>query len=95
MPTETAILHTWTSIPAQEVTAGLQRRFVTASRVTIARLDMKRGCAVPSHSHENEQVTYVLSGALRFNVAGKEIVVRSGEMLELPPRTSGARAFRR
>jgi|SRR5580765_882515 len=84
-PTQTATLHAWKSIPKQEVTAGLVRQYVTASRVTIASLEMKRGCAVPSHSHENEQVTLVLSGALKFDVAGKEIVVRAGEVLELPP----------
>jgi quercetin dioxygenase-like cupin family protein len=80
----TATLHAWADVPKQEVTAGLQRQFVTAARMTIARLEMKKGCAVASHSHENEQVTLVLSGALKFNVAGKEVIVRSGEMLELP-----------
>ena len=82
--TPTATLHSWTDVPKQEVTPGLARQFITASRMTIARLEMKRGCSVPSHSHENEQVTMVLSGALKFDVAGKEIVVRSGETLELP-----------
>jgi unsaturated pyranuronate lyase len=85
MSTHTATLHSWKSVPKQEVTTGLVRQFITASRMTIAKLEMKRGCSVPSHSHENEQVTMVLSGALKFDVAGKEIVVRAGETLELPP----------
>jgi len=88
--TPTATLHAWTSIPSQEVTTGLHRRFITASRMTIARLEMKKGCSVPSHSHDNEQVTLVLSGALKFDVAGKEIIVRAGETLELPPHVPHA-----
>ena len=86
MPTtETATLHSWKNVPTQEVTTGLMRQFVTALRVTIAKFDMKRGCVVPSHAHENEQVSYVVSGALKFDVAGKPVVVRAGELLQIPP----------
>jgi quercetin dioxygenase-like cupin family protein len=86
----TATLHSWKNVPKQEMTTGLMRQFITASRLTIARLEMKKGCRVASHSHENEQVTIVLSGALKFDVAGKEIVVRGGETLELPPHVPHA-----
>ena len=88
MPTQTATLHAWKNVPAKEVTAGLMRQFVTASRVTVAKFDMKAGCVVPSHAHENEQVSYVISGALKFNVGGpggSDVVVRAGELLEIPP----------
>ena len=88
MPSATATLHSWNSIPKQEVTAGLLRQFVTASRVTVAKFEMARGCVVPSHSHENEQVSYVISGALQFNVGGPGgdvVVVRAGELLQIPP----------
>src|SRR5579862_196328 len=86
MSTQTATLHSWSSVAKKEVTAGLVRQFVTASRVTIAKFDMKAGCVVPSHAHENEQVSYVISGALKFDVAGKPVVVRAGELLQIPPQ---------
>ncbi len=86
MTDQTATLHSWKSIPQHEVTTGLVRRFVTASRFTIANFDMKRGCVVPSHAHENEQVSYVVSGALKFDVAGKPVIVRAGELLQIPPQ---------
>ncbi|HYM22032.1 MAG TPA: cupin domain-containing protein [Vicinamibacterales bacterium] len=85
MPTQTATLHAWKTVPKKEVTTGLVRQFVTASRVTIARFSMARGCVVPPHAHENEQVTYVVSGALKFSVDGQPVVVRAGELLEIPP----------
>lgn len=51
----------------------------------LARVLLKKGCVVPMHSHENEQVTYVLEGALHFTVGGEEVTVHSGEVLCIPP----------
>jgi mannose-6-phosphate isomerase-like protein (cupin superfamily) len=45
---------------------------------------VKRGCLVPMHAHDSEQMVYVLQGALRFRVAGEEITVREGEVLHIP-----------
>jgi quercetin dioxygenase-like cupin family protein len=51
----------------------------------LARVLLKKGCIVPMHSHVNEQLTYILQGALKFLIAGREIVVRSGQVLTIPP----------
>ena len=50
----------------------------------VARVLMKKGCIIPLHSHHNEQFTYILEGALKFWVDGKEIVVNAGEVLDHP-----------
>jgi quercetin dioxygenase-like cupin family protein len=50
----------------------------------LARVLLKKGCIVPEHSHHNEQLTYILEGALKFWIDGKEIVVRAGETLAIP-----------
>jgi len=50
----------------------------------LARLRLRKGCIVPLHSHENEQITYILEGALKFSLQGKEVVVRAGEILVIP-----------
>jgi len=50
----------------------------------VARVLMKKGCVVPLHSHANEQISYILEGALKFLIDSKEIVVRSGEVLCIP-----------
>ena len=52
--------------------------------IMVARVLMKKGCIVPLHSHHNEQFTYILEGALKFWIDGKEIVVRAGEVLTIP-----------
>lgn len=50
----------------------------------LARVLLKKGCIVPQHSHPNEQLTYIIEGALKFVIDGKEIVVRAGEVLCIP-----------
>ena len=83
----------WDELPSQEVAAGIHRRYLTASRVTVARFTLAQGTTVPSHSHEHEQVSYVVRGALRFRIgggaqaAGAETIVRAGEVLQIPSWT--------
>jgi quercetin dioxygenase-like cupin family protein len=62
----------------------IDRQMVVGDKVMLARVLLKKGAHVPLHHHHNEQVTYVLSGALKFAIDGKEIVVRTGEVLCIP-----------
>lgn len=85
MGTEGAVrLHRWDEIALEKVTEMLSRKIVTGSREMLAQIYLKRGCIVPMHAHESEQMTYILQGALKFLVAGEELVVRDGEVLHIP-----------
>ncbi len=75
----------WDEIPTETLNPLLDRQLVVGDQMMVARVLMKKGCVVPLHSHFNEQVTYVQSGALHFTIDGKEITVRSGEFLCIPP----------
>jgi quercetin dioxygenase-like cupin family protein len=86
MPTSSVRLHRWDEIALEKVTEMLSRKVVTGEREMLAQAYLKRGCLVPMHAHESEQMTYVLQGALRFLVAGEEITVREGEVLYIPSR---------
>ena len=82
-----AIWYRWEDLPREEVNDRLSRRLITGDRIMLAHVYLKKGCVVPKHSHENEQLTYILEGALRFRVGedgAEEIVVRAGEVLHLP-----------
>lgn len=79
-----ATAHRWTDMPAEPITGSIARKYITGDRVTVARFELKRGGIVPRHSHESEQLSMVLSGVLRFVVDGQDIVVRTGEVLQLP-----------
>src|SRR5579863_7365194 len=75
----------WKSIPLEDLNPLLQRQFVVGQDMMLARVLLKKGCIVPEHSHHNEQITYILEGALKFWIDGKEIVVNAGEVLTIPP----------
>jgi quercetin dioxygenase-like cupin family protein len=90
MASSTVTLHRWSDIPAEQINPSIARRFITADRVTIAHFVLKRGGVVPQHSHENEQVSYIISGALKFIFEGREIVVKAGEVLQIPPNVPHA-----
>ena len=75
----------WNSIPLEDLNPLLQRQFVVGQDLMLARVLLKKGCIVPEHSHHNEQITYILEGALKFWIDGKEIVVNAGEVLTIPP----------
>ena len=74
----------WHTIPLEELNPLLQRQFVVGQEIMLARVLLKKGCIVPEHSHHNEQLTYVLDGALKFWIDGQEIVVHAGEVLCIP-----------
>ena len=71
-------------MPAEALTEAISRRYITGDRVTVARFELKRGGVVPRHAHENEQVSCVLSGSLRFVLDGSETVVGAGEVMRIP-----------
>src|SRR5579871_329490 len=74
----------WNSVPLEDLNPLLQRHFVVGQEIMLARVLLKKGCVVPEHCHHNEQVTYVLEGALRFWIDGRVIVVNAGEVLLIP-----------
>jgi quercetin dioxygenase-like cupin family protein len=84
MTTETVTFSRWDDVPSEQVTAMISRKIITGAREMVAQITLKKGCIVPMHSHESEQMTCVLKGALLFRVAGREITVRDNEVLYIP-----------
>lgn len=77
----------WDDLPVEPVTDKLSRRLITGQRMMLAHVYLKKGSIVPKHSHENEQLTYVLEGTLRFHLGDdlSEVVdVHAGEVLVIP-----------
>jgi quercetin dioxygenase-like cupin family protein len=79
----------WDEMEKEPVTDGIERRIITGERMMLAHVYLKRGAVVPLHSHDNEQLTYILEGVLRFWIGGDEAEpevfdVRAGEVLHIP-----------
>ena len=80
-------LYRWEDMPKERLSDSLSRRLVTADRMMLAHVYLDKGCVVPKHSHENEQLTYILEGALHFWIGEngeEESTVLSGEVLVIP-----------
>ena len=75
----------WNTVELEDLKPLLQRQMLVGQNMMLARVLLKKGCIVPEHSHHNEQITYILEGALKFWIDGREIVVRAGEVLTIPP----------
>ena len=88
MSAGTSVRHfRWDDMPIEKVKEGLGRRLVTGERMMLAHIYLDKGSAVPLHSHDNEQLTYVLEGALHFWLGedeSEEVIVRAGEVLHIP-----------
>ena len=81
-----ARLHRWDEIALEKVTEMVSQKIVCGEREMLAQTYLKRGTLVPMHSHESEQMTYILQGALKVLVGGEEVTVREGEVLHIPAR---------
>jgi len=75
----------WNQVEREPLNEKIEREMVVGDQVMLARVFLKKGAHVPQHHHHNEQVTYILEGALKFWIDGREIVVHAGEVLTIPP----------
>lgn len=77
----------WSDLPLEELSPTISRKIVNGDRMMLAHIYLKAGGKVPKHQHENEQLTYILEGALRFRLGedlSEEVIVRAGEVLHIP-----------
>ena len=77
----------WEDMPKERVTDAIDRRLVTGDRMMLAHVYLEKGAIVPKHSHDNEQITYILEGALHFWIGEngeEELDLRAGEVLHIP-----------
>jgi quercetin dioxygenase-like cupin family protein len=77
-------LYNWDAMEEEEITPLLTRRYISGKSMTMGRIILRKGCIVQAHRHENEQLSTVITGAMKFIVDGEEIIVRAGETLVIP-----------
>ena len=74
----------WDELELEKITELISRKVIAGDRQMLVQVYLKRGALVPLHSHESEQLTYVLDGMLKVRVDGEEVVVRGGEVVCIP-----------
>lgn len=80
-------MYRWDDMPKERVTDMIGRRLITGERLMLAHVYLAKGCIVPQHSHENEQITYILEGALKLWIGADKsqvLVLHPGEVLHIP-----------
>lgn len=80
----TVRVHRWDEIALEKITEMISQKIVAGEREMLAQIYLKRGALVPMHSHESEQMTYILQGALKVIVGSEVVTVREGEVLHVP-----------
>jgi len=85
MPSSQSTFTRWSDVEVEPLSSHIGRQFIVGAGTMVARVLLKKGAHVPLHSHHNEQITYILEGALKFALEGKKITVHAGEVLCIPP----------
>ena len=73
----------WDQVEHEQLSGEIARRVINADRLTVARIYLAKGGVVPRHSHENEQVSYLLEGRLRFVFDDREMTVEPGGVMQI------------
>src|SRR5580692_6007612 len=76
--------YTWDSVALEVMSEVISRKVISGEKAMVAQVFLKKDAVVPLHQHENEQITYILEGALKFELEGQEVVVHKGEVLHIP-----------
>jgi quercetin dioxygenase-like cupin family protein len=75
---------TWESVPLEVMSEMISRKVISGDKAMVAQVFLKKDAVVPEHQHESEQITYILDGALKFELEGNVVIVRRGEVLRIP-----------
>ncbi len=76
--------YAWDRMEKEVLSPTIARKIISGEKAMVAQVFLAKGAIVPEHYHESEQITYILEGALRFEIGGQEIVVAKGEVLRIP-----------
>ena len=75
----------WEKVEKEHLNPSLARQVIHGETMTVARMYLRKGCAVPEHSHHNEQISIMEQGAAKFTLDGVERVMKAGEVVRIPP----------
>ena len=76
--------YTWDDMEKEVMSDVISRKIISGDKAMVAQVFLARGAVVPEHRHESEQITYIMEGALKFELEGREIVVAKGQVLRIP-----------
>ena len=76
--------YTWDEMEKEILSPTIGRKIIAGEKAMVAQVFLAKGAVVPEHHHESEQITYILEGALEFQIEGQTVVVSAGQVLRIP-----------
>ena len=76
--------YTWDDMEKEVLSPTIARKIISGDKAMVAQVFLAKGAIVPEHFHDSEQITYILEGAMEFEIGGKKILVSKGEVLRIP-----------
>jgi quercetin dioxygenase-like cupin family protein len=83
-------IYNWSEMPFDSPANLIDRRRIVGKQAMISHVTLYKGFHVATHAHENEQISCILSGCLRFGLGNqgepgyREVDLRAGESVLLP-----------
>ena len=71
-------------IENEEINSSYLRKVVYGDSLTVARVEVKAGQITRIHSHETEEVIFVLNGSWLFHLPEGDVVLNDNQMLCIP-----------
>jgi quercetin dioxygenase-like cupin family protein len=72
-------------LPATDMLPGVMRRAVYLDDVMLTFFDFEPNAVIPEHQHPHQQITWVIEGAMEFDLAGEKRVLHAGDGVLIPP----------
>lgn len=67
-----------------EVNPSYLRRAVYGDALAVGRLEVQKGAVTQSHSHDTEEMIYVLQGAWLFHLPDGDVLLEANQMVCIP-----------
>ena len=71
-------------VEIDEVNSSYLRKAVYGESLAVARVEVQKGAMTETHSHDTEEVIYVLQGAWLFHLPDGDVVLKENQMLCIP-----------
>lgn len=78
-------VYRWNEVEKEQLNPLMARQMIHGQTMTVARIELRKGCSISEHQHHNEQITMLEKGRMKFVLEGKEVTLSAGEALHLPP----------
>ena len=78
-------VYRWAELPREQVREGVSRTAFRGEGALMVMNWLEPGMKKKPHSHPFEQLAYILSGNVRFEIGDEVVEVSAGEVLRIPP----------